>query len=240
MTSPGPTSRHTNVGLDVPTDRDRRRQQVARARARRQVAAIDEAQQAALQSVFREELARVVRSASPLLIGFLAIEGLTLDDAVLQVEPQRGWPRRPRIKGVSVANHTIGHHLIRHIAAGLIPKSQGVLQRLEARQGYIVNRAEDDWLRLEVAEHSLEMSARIGPVRFETRFGELRIELDGALPGTLAIGCVGRLIEEVVDHAALRSRGWRIAAVEDAAPPWVGQVLVVVTDSVPYRLPWAC
>ena len=235
----GSISPHAGVGLDVPTDRDRRRQKIARARAHRQVAAIEEARQSALQSVFREELARVVRSASPLLIGFLAVEGLTLDDAVLQVEPQRGWPRLPRLKGVRVANHKIGRHLVRHITAGLVRKSQGIRQRLDARQGYIVDRAEDDWLRLEFAEHSLEMSARIGPVRFQTRFGELRIELDGALPDTLAIGCVGRLIEEVVDHAALRGRGWRIAAVEDAEPIWVGQVIVVVTGSVPYRLPGA-
>ena len=94
-------------------------------------------------------------------------------------------------------------------------------------------------MRLEVADHSLEVSGKLGSVRFETRFGELRLELIDEMPQTMFIACKGRRVEKVVDHAALRGRGWLIDEVEDSKLPAVGQVLVVVTGSIAYRLPWA-
>lgn len=93
-------------------------------------------------------------------------------------------------------------------------------------------------MRIEVVDHSLEVNARIGPVIFASRFGELRVELVEEVPETLFLGCVGRLIEEVVDHVALRGRGWRVIAVENPELD-VGQVLVVAAGSVEYRMPWA-
>lgn len=79
----------------------------------------------------------------------------------------------------------------------------------------------------------------MGPVRFGTRFGELRLELIDKIPQTVFIACRGRLVEEVVDHVALHGRKWRIDKVEDAKLPGTGQVLLVLTDPIGYRLPWA-
>lgn len=93
------------------------------------------------------------------------------------------------------------------------------------------------WLRIEVVGHSLEVSARIGSARFETRFGILRVELDDELPAAVAIACVGRRIDEVVDHEVLRGRGWIIEAVEDTSAPSVGQSFLVRTASVTCGVP---
>lgn len=231
-------SPESHVEPDAPTDVDRRRARLARARAHRCIEVIDEARRAAIQSVFRSELGTTVRSASPFLIALLAKEGLTLDAVVLTLEPQPGWPYRPRLGHSGAADHKAGRHLVRHYLAGLFPKGRTVPPYRDSGRGYVIDRADDDWIRIEVAGHSLEVAARIGPVRFETHFGELRVELDGELPETLAIGCVGRLIEDVVDHEALRGRAWPITAVEDAAMPFVGPVLVVTTGCEAFRMPW--
>lgn len=90
-----------------------------------------------------------------------------------------------------------------------------------------------------VVDHSIELIARIGRVYLFTLFGELRVELDDELPEVILSACIGWLIDEIVDHEALRGRGWRIVAVEESYPPLQGQTLVVATGSVPYRMPWA-
>lgn len=97
----------------------------------------------------------------------------------------------------------------------------------------------EDWAHLEVANHSLEVEGRIGPVKFETLFGTLRIELDCRLPETLAAACVGRLVGDVIDQVSLRGHEWLVTGVEDSYLPHLGQTLVVATGSIAYRMPWA-
>ncbi|WP_375393508.1 hypothetical protein [uncultured Sphingomonas sp.] len=204
-------------------------------RAHARVHAIDEARSVALRAAFREEIGDVVRSASPFLISLLAIEELSLDDAAMFLEAQAGWPRRPRLAGRGsprLKSHTL---VLRHYFAGLLASGSS----LPPLHCYRIDCADRGWMRIEVADHSLEVSGTIGSVRFQTRFGELRLELIDEMPLTLFIACEGRPVEDVVDHVALRGRGWRIDEVVDANLPFIGQVLVVVTGSVAYRLPWA-
>lgn len=224
---------------DAPTEADRRRMRVARSRAHRRVKEIEEVTRTATLAAFREELVAIVRSASPFLVLLLQAAGLSLDDAAMLIAPPRGWPYRPRLPCNNAADPTAARHIVRHYLAGLLPKHRVRCGDRVSRQGHKIDMADGSWLRIEVAGHSLEATARIGPVRFETRFGELRVEMDGELPGSLTIGCIGRPIEQVVDHPALRGRGWLIKGVEDAVLPFVGSVLVVPTGGVPYRLPWA-
>jgi hypothetical protein len=99
-------------------------------------------------------------------------------------------------------------------------------------------RSGDDWAHLEVVNHSLEVEGRVGPVRFETLFGTLRIELDDPLSETLAAACVGRSIGEILDHASLRGRNWLVTGVEDPPSPILGATLIVTTESTTYRMPW--
>ena len=224
-----------DAGADPPTLADRHRLRKARVRAQARVHAIDEARSVALRGAFREEIGDVVRSASPFLISLLAIEGLSLDDAAMFLEAQAGWPRRPRLSSGGSPGRKPYTHVMRHYFADLLANEYSV----PPLHSYRIDVADGGWMRIGVADHSLEVSGRMGMVRFETRFGELRLELIDEMPQTVFIACKGRPVEDIVDHVALRGRGWRIDAVEDAKLHLLGQVLVVLTGSVAYRLPWA-
>lgn len=218
---------------DGPTDSDHRRIRKARRQAWTRYAEIDAARAVEAAAAFRAELGVVVRSASSLLVSLLAADGLTLDDAVTLVEPGRPWPGQPRLASRSFG-HPVGNHVLRYYMAGM---RAGRLAEPPVSQ-HTFYRADGDYLTMQVVAHSLELEARIAPLWLETRFGELRVQLDEALPETIAIACVGRLIEEVVDHQAWRGRGWRIVDVEDAVAPYFGQTLIVTAGSAPYRITW--
>lgn len=226
--------------LDAPTVADHRRIRNARREARASCREIEAARDVAVDEAFRAELGATVRSASPLLIALLAKEGLDLDEAVALLQPLSGWPARPRLSGPKTAQ-SVHTHLLRyysHPRPSLFstrPPTQISQEPLLARTFY---RADGKSLTLLVVDHSLEVEARIGPVSVETRFGELSIQFDRDLPATVFVACLGRLVEEIVDHESWRGRGWRIAATEEADYPW-GQRLFAATGAVPYRMPWA-
>lgn len=90
--------------------------------------------------------------------------------------------------------------------------------------------------KVRILAHSIEVRVRLKTVTLDTCFGLLRIDLGRHLPDTLAMACVDRLVEDVVDHSSLRGHGWRVATVVSSN---IGSVLVVQTGSIAYRLPWA-
>lgn len=218
---------------DLPTVADHRRQRSARRQARLRVARIEALRDAALLATFRSELSATVRSASPLLVSLLAMDGLTLDDAVSLLRPQEGWPRRPRLSGKPSGRSPRSHWARRPVLGR--PSTQ--LSQTPSHE-HEFNRADGGYLRVQVMDHSIELVARIERAFLFTRFGELRVELDDELPAVILSACPGRQIDEVVDHEALRGRGWRIVGVEQGYPPIQGQTLIVATGSVPYRMPW--
>lgn len=220
---------------DAPTGADRRLLRKARLLAFARVKAIDEARSTALRAAFREEIGSVVRSASPFLVSLLAIEGLALDDATLLLGPQAGWPRRLRLGGSGLPGRKGYTHILRHYHAGMLAEEMAV----PPMDGFRIHSVDDGWIRIEIVGHSLEVSGKLGPMFFETRYGELRFELIDEIPQALFIACKGRPIEKVVDHAALRGRCWRIVETEEPRLPGMGQTLVVATGSVAYRFPWA-
>jgi hypothetical protein len=199
------------------------------------------ARDAAVVEAFRAEIGETVRSAAPLLISMLAVEGWTLDNAVGLLTPPSGWPSRPRLLG-PMGRWAVHSHALRHYLAGLQPMP--VVHRtptqisMDPLIGRRFERADGGYLRLQVVDHSLEVEARIGPALIETRFGELSIELDDELPATILVACVGRLVEEIVDFEGWRGHGWRIAAIKDAHHPRGRQRLIVASGAVPYRMPW--
>lgn len=159
--------------LDAPTSGDHRRIRNARRHARARNREIDVERDAAVLEAFRAEIGTAVRSASPLLISLLAIEGVMLDDAVGTLGPRAGWPARPRLSG-SKALPPIPHHLFRQymMARQSQFSSRGPTQitqhpLLSSR----FERAEGGHMTLNVVDHSLEVEARIGPALIETRFG---------------------------------------------------------------------
>lgn len=223
---------------DPPTSVDMRRYRSARHTARLRMETIDDMRRAGLRSAFREELAAMVRSASPVLIGLLEADGQSFDKVVGRFEPPRGWPRRPRASPGKAAAGA-GPHMFRHYLASL--RSPGWKPPLRNDVTYVepLDLAGFTWANAVVVGHSLEFEGRTGPVGIETRFGLLRLELDGYLPETIAMASVGLPVGAIVDHAVLRDRAWPITAVEEPCQPFLGQVVVATTGSVQYRMPWA-
>ena len=222
---------------DAPSAADRKRLRAARAAARYRVEEIERFRRAAIVAAFREELRSAIRSVSPFLLALLEVEGLNLDDVAHRIAPHQGWPRRPRLSRHAGRVGKWDRHSLRHYVAGWSPNRRAVASFYRACHGYTIDRAGGDWFRVEVVDHSLEVIGEVGPVRFHTRFGELRLALGQDMPDALAIACIGRLIDEVVALDALRGRGWRISAVEAAEGSVAGRVLVVAIPSIAYRMP---
>lgn len=152
-----------------------------------------------------------VRSASPFLVGLLRGEHLTLDEAVHLINPVPGCPRRPRLSSAGSGALGPNLHMFRHYCVGLAA-GVGHPPLRDEFLGHTFILGEGGHARMQVVGHSIEVEAKIGSVRFETRFGVLGIELDRSLPETLALASLGRDVEQIVDHPALRGRGgglWR-------------------------------
>jgi hypothetical protein len=220
-----------DAGPDAPSPADTRRMQLARSKARREIGVAEKRYAERVREIFRQEIGATVRSAAPFLIALLASDGLELDDVIETIEPGYGWPRRPRISSLS-SWPLWGKHLLGHVVAGLRPAWPDT-QLMPGTSVYLSNYGS---AKIRIDAHSIEVRVRLKTVTFDTCFGLLRIELGRLLPETLAIACVGRLVEEIVDHASLRGSGWRVSAVEQIGG---GSVLIVETGSTAYRLPWA-
>lgn len=216
---------------------DERRLRAARRKAALRLETIDEIYRAGQLLAFREELAATVRCASPLLIDLLDRNGLSLDEVCDRFQPRRGWPRRvPASLGKGAVQNAM--HTFRHYYVMPKPPSTASQLRNEIRHVASITLAGFQWANVLVVGHSLEFSGRIGPVVLETRSGVLSVEFDVSMPETLAAACIGHPIDAIVDHVALRRRGWVVTGVEDARGTITGQTLEVAVGPVDYRLPW--
>lgn len=232
-------ARQVNATTDPITAADRRRLKAARAEARVRAGEIGRVGGGSLREVFRQEVGTTVRSASPFLLSLVAAQGKSLDELVDRIEPSSGWPRSP---GVAQITATRFRPLDDEPPYRLVSTESGWTKAFRIRgigHGFTFARSGDDWAILEIVGHSLEVEALIAGLRFETLFGVLRIAMEHRLPETLAAGCVGRLIGDVIDHLSLRERGWVITGIEEPVSPTVPQALIVATGSTPYRMPWA-
>lgn len=223
---------------DPTTGADRRRLKEARAEARESVRAVYREGRGSIRDAFRQEIGTNIRSVSPFLLSLVASQGESVDELVDRIEPASRWPRAPALSRRPGVEWRRLRDVHRHF---LVNTSSGWQKAVRLRgfgHGMTFMRSGDDFARLEVVDHSLEVEAQIGPAKFETLFGEMRVELDDRLPETLAVACVGRLIGDVVEHAALHGRDWLITGIDDSHP-CLGQTLVVATGSTDYRIPWA-
>lgn len=230
------TYRHT----DPTTATDRRRIRDARAVARAALGAMSRDDEEQVRDVFRQEIGANVRSASPFLLSLVGSRGESIDRLVDQLRPAPRWPRSPALSARPAVQFRRVREPYRRFVIGTSTGDREVIRWRGFGHGTLFMQAGDDWACLEVVDHSLEVEARIGPVKLETLFGVLRVELDHPVPHTLAAACVGRSACEVVDHPALRGHHWRIEAVEEPPLPTLGQTLVIETGSVAFRMPWMC
>ena len=228
------TYRHT----DPTTATDRRRIRDARAVARTAFRATSRDDEEQVRELFRQEIGTDVRSASPFLLSFVASRGESVDRLLDRIRPAPRWPRSPALSARPAVQFRRAREPYRRFVIGTTTGDREVIRLRGFGHGALFTQAGDDWACLEVVDHSLEIEARIGPVKLETLFGVLRVELDHPVPETLAATCVGRSACEVVDHPALRYRHWRIEAVEESPSPTLGQTLVIETGSVAFRVPW--
>lgn len=220
-------------GLDPPSKADHVRLRRARRVARVRLVYSDLRNPERWLAAFREELGSVVRSASPLLVPVLGLHGMTLDDAVYGVRPARDWPICPML-----SDWTSGvlHPSLPLRRPGRMPRHHLTVPPFH---GMTIVDTDRERARLQLIDHSLELDGWTGPIRFRTRFGQLRVELTSDLPNALLAACVGRRMEEIVDHPAWRGRDWTIAAAETTDPPWLGQRLFSAVGTIDYKVPWA-
>jgi hypothetical protein len=228
------TYRHT----DPTTATDRRRIREARIEARERVREVRRDDAGSLREIFRQEIGTNVRSASPFLLSLVASRGVSIDRLAERIEPAPRWPRAPALSARPAIRFRCAREPYRRFVVSTSDGDREAIRWRGFGHGTLFMQARDDWACLEVVDHSLELEARIGPVKFETLFGVLRIELDHRIPDTLAAASVGRAVGDVVDHPALRGRRWMIASVEEPPSSTLGQALVVETGSVSFRMPW--
>lgn len=221
-------------GSHVPTDDDRRRILNARRQARARYDEIDAARDAEVAATLRAELGTVIRSASPLLISLLAAEGLTLDAAMAMMVSEQSSTQHPTRLNRFRSYQTSHNQMLLHYLNASPPNRMADA----ASHEHIIHRAGGGYITMKVFDHSVEVEVRLAPVWLNTKFGRLRVQLDEALPETLATAAVGRLFEEIVDHAIWRGRGWRIVDIEEPVSSFFGQTLIVAAGSVPYEVTW--
>lgn len=220
-------------GLDPPSKADHARLRRAREIARSGLVHSDPTDAVRWYTSFREELGAVVRSASPLVVSTLDLHGLTLDDAVDRIKPVTGWPIRPRLseRNVGVLHSSLPLRRFRQKSTRHLTTSP--------YHGMTIVESGGGHARLQLIDHSLELDGSAGPIRFQTRFGQLRVELTDELPNALLTACIGRRIGEIADNPAWRGRDWTIAAVEATDCPWIGQRLFSAIGTIDYRVSWA-
>lgn len=223
---------------DPATASDRRRFREARAVARTAIREADREDVGARRAAFRREVGTNVRSASPFLLSLAASVGEQVDRLLDRLDPGTHWPRYPTLSSNPASRfQRLREPPRRFVIATPNGDREAVWRRGFGHTVPFICSGRD-WACLEVVEHSPEVEARIGSARLETLFGVMRIELDAALPDTIALAIVGRRIGEVIDHPSLRGRPWPIVAVEEPPSASSGQTLVVETGSVAFRMPW--
>lgn len=228
------TYRHT----DPTTAIDRRRIREARMEVRARLRDVRRDDAGSRRDIFRREIGTNVRSVSPFLLSLVESQGESLAALLDRIEPAPRWPRAPALSARPHIQFRRAREPYRRFTISTSTGDREVIRLRGFGPGLLFMWSRDDWACLDVVDHSLEVEARIGPVKFDTLFGVLRIELDHRIPDSLAAACVGRSICEVVDHPALRGRHWMIGAVEEAPSPSLGQTLVVEAGSLAFRLPW--
>lgn len=234
------TSRTPAFGVAVagygPTADDLAKLALARAGARLAVRRSNAEHQSAITGAFRAELSATVRAVSPFLLSLCHHEGLSLNGLVRGIVPFRRWPERALRSG-GTAKAKWARKSWRHFLAAGDGSWMGSLFIAQEHHGIRVTTAPGDELFVHVVDHGLEAVGSLGPVRFATRQGELRLRYVGTLPETLRAAAVGRPVGALLDHAIFRGMPWIIESVE--AVGLDGQwAFVVATGHAPFRCPW--
>lgn len=189
---------------------------------------------------FRRWLATSVTQMSVLVPDLVSTEGRDLDCAVNALRPTRAW---------GFGASTVGTAKIRYLArVGAFYRyatcgGSGV--RRDQRsvgpafcQGRVVLRAGTSPLErvvVEVVAGGLEVLIGADGFALRTIAGQGRLRLDRGLPDALAAACRGRSLDEIVDHALLRGRGFEV---DDVVQHGSASTIVFRVGDLPVAMPW--
>lgn len=191
-------------------------------------------------ALFRAHHERHALAASPVALDLFRQLGLDIDAAVEGVRPDDLWPswtwgapaRPASLSPVAPAKAGAGH--------------DGGRERLLYGRYKIRSPGEDEGgLRLRFSDAGLEVDAELfgGRVRLHTLRGEAHLTTDILFPETVKAAAIGRAIEEVYDHPALRGRGYVVTSSGDVdqggSPDDELWRVTFAVPMVPWRVPWA-
>jgi hypothetical protein len=169
---------------------------------------------------FRTYLAATVNSMSSIVPDVLSVGRSDVGAALQRIRPGHLWPENTRPR--SALRGSMSSYYNQALDTPLIGDAV-ILDGLK------------DWIEAVIYGGSLEVLLRGPAYTLSTRTGTARMKLE-AIPHTAVGSCVGRAIEEVVDHALLRGRGF---VVEKAARVGTSTVVSFEVGTRPLEMPWA-
>ncbi|WP_242121941.1 hypothetical protein [Sphingomonas lacusdianchii] len=187
-----------------------------------------------LQRIFRDHVGATVRTVSPLVLDACEAEGLDLDEAV---EGVRYDDYRYAWSGGPASMRGLASPPARSATSGM-PTRIELLSRFR-RCGVVVRGRDDPLgaLGFRIGAACLEISMLTSGARMVSSNGGLYLTLDGPVPETLRMAAPGRCIDDLVEHALLSGRGYRVLSVSEDHR---GRTLIVAWAApVPWSMPWA-
>jgi hypothetical protein len=179
--------------------------------------------------LFRQHLALNVIRATPLLSIVSRLEGVDFNSLVRQITPPSRWPTRPLPNNALTTS--IGVERSFEFGPSQIHRRHRVAGKLLAGMGQ-----RGDALGVRVVADGLELTAVVGSLKVETFHGFARIQLEHALPETVAVAAVGRFVVDLIWHPWFEGTDWRVVDVHCASA--MRTLVTFDTGMVDWRTPW--
>ena len=188
-------------------------------RAREEARVLDQMVENMRLTSFRTYLAATVHRMSSIVPDVLSVGRSDVGAALQRIRPGHLWPANTRPR--SALRDPMSARYNQPLDTPLIGDTV-ILDGLK------------DWIEATIYGGSLEVLLRGPAYTLSTHTGTARLKIE-ALPHTAVGSCVGRAIEDVVDHALLRGRGF---VVEKAARVGTATIVSFEVGSLPLQVPW--
>lgn len=186
--------------------------------------------------LYRMFLQATVRSVSPLTLAFAEHFGIDLESGLGNLRPPLDWPRRPVPSAPLVVGCRIARAALRHVGPRAAT-TKSIMMRYAAMHGFVHHGPGTNLLLFDVDGAWLSVQGRIGECTLRVVKGRAFLTLPAGVPDTIVAAMAGRPVDALVDHPALRGRGWRVRRVIEGTSD-VGPTIVFATGRQRYRMPW--
>lgn len=187
--------------------------------------------------LYRMFLQSTVRSVSPLTLAFAEHYGIDLEIGLGKLRPPLDWPRRPVPSPPVVMAMSHRASAASRYIGPRAATTHGLMMRYATTRGFVHHGPGSNLLLFDVDGAWLSVQGRIGECTLQIVKGRAFLTLPAGIPDTMVAAMTGRNIDTLVDHPALRGRGWRVRRVIEAASE-VGSTIVFATGRQRYRMPW--